>query len=131
MRRITLMQDLEGTLTEVGPGLHDASLAASDGGAATLVSQLRFARADRFSEDGRIELAAGDALCFRTLFDGYLTATPDPALRVGTAVREILSGSGTLAGAAGRITSTFVVDREGKVSDHEVALVFLAERSTR
>jgi hypothetical protein len=131
MRRVTLMQDLRGTLTEVGPGLLDATLAACDGGDASLRSQLRFADSDRFREDGRIELAGGDALHFRTLFDGCLTAAPDPSLRVGTAVREILAGSGSLEGAAGRITSIFVVDREGKVSDREVALIFLAERSTR
>jgi len=130
MRRLALMQDLRGTHTEVGPGLLDATLAACGGGDATLVSQLRFAEADRFSEDGRLELAGGDALFFRTLFDGYLTRAPDPSVRVGAAVREICSGSGALAGAAGRITSTFVVDREGNVSDREIALIFLAERST-
>ena len=38
-------------------------------------------------------------------------------------MREIRNGSGALRGAAGRITSTFVVNREGRVSDREVALV--------
>jgi hypothetical protein len=130
MRRVTLVQDLRGTLTEIGPGLVDATLAACDGGEAALVSQLTFAEAERFSEDGYIELAPGDAFYFRTLFDGYLTPAPDPSLRLGTAVREIRSGSGALKGAAGRITSTFVVNREGQVSDREIALIFLAERST-
>ena len=95
------------------------------------MSQLTFAEADRFTEDGRIELAFGDALFFRTLFAGLLTPAPDPSLRLGTAVRQIHAGSGALEGAAGRITSTFVVDREGQVSDREIALVFLNERSTR
>jgi hypothetical protein len=130
MRRVTLVQDLRGTLTEIGPGLVDVTLAACDGDEATLVSQLTFAGADRFSEDGYIELAPGDALYFRTLFDGYLAPAPDPLLRLGTAVREIRSGSGALKGAAGRITSTFVVNHEGRVSDREIALMFLAERST-
>ena len=131
MRRVTFVQDLRGTLTAVGPGLLDASLAACDGGDASLVSQLTFAEADRFTEDGRIELASGDALFFRTLFAGYLAPAPDPSLRLGTAVRQIHAGSGALEGAAGRITSNFVVDREGQVSDREVALVFLAERTTQ
>jgi hypothetical protein len=131
MRRLAVVQDLRGTFTEVGPGVLDATLAACDGGDARLVSQLSFSDSDRFREDGRIELGAGDALHFRTLFDGCLTVAPDPSLRVGAAVREIVSGSGALAGAAGRITSIFVVDREGKVSDREVGLIFLAERSPR
>jgi hypothetical protein len=131
MQRLTLTHDLRGTLTEIGPGLIDVSLAACDGSEATLVSKLRFAAVDRFSEDGCIELAPGDALHFRTLFDGCLAPAPDPLFRLGTAVREISSGSGALVGATGRITSTFVVDREGRISDREVALVFLAEGSTR
>ena len=125
------MQDLHGTLTAVGPGLLDASLSACDGGDALLVSQLTFAEPDRFTEEGRIELASGDSLFFRTLCPGHLTPAPDPRLRLGTAVRQIHAGSGLLEGAAGRITSTFVVDGEGQISDRELALVFLAERSTR
>jgi len=39
MRRVTFVQDLRGTLTEIGPGLVDATLAACDGDEATLVSQ--------------------------------------------------------------------------------------------
>ena len=42
-----------------------------------------------------------------------------------------MGGRGPSRGAAGRITSTFVVDRDGQVSDREVALVFLAERTTQ
>ncbi len=98
MRRVAVIQDLRGTLTEVGPGLLDAALAACDGGGTRLVSQLTFGGSDRFREDGRIDLAGGDALYFRTLFDGCLSVAPDPSLRVGTAVREILSGSGALEG---------------------------------
>lgn len=131
MRRVTVLQDLRGTLTEIGPGLLDTTLAASDGGDARLVSQLRFAAPDRFCEPGRIDLADGDALHFRTLGEGYLAAAPDRSLRIGAAEREVISGSGALEGGTGRINSIFVVDHEGRVSDREVALVFLAGRSTR
>src|SRR5688500_4907385 len=127
MKRLAFTEDLRGKLTTVGPGLLDATLAACGGASTTLVSQLTFAETNRFSEEGRIEFGQGDALYFRTLSRGHLSAAPDPSLRLGTAVREIHGGSGALRGAAGRITSTFVVDREGQVSDREVALVFLAE----
>ena len=130
MRRLAFTQELHGKLTVVGPGLLDACLAACDGGSAELVSQLTFTRPDRFSEEGRLDLGAGDALSFLTLFDGYLTPAPDPSVQLGSAVREIRNGSGALRGAAGRITSTFVVNREGRVSDREVALVFLPERGS-
>lgn len=125
MKRLAFIEDLKGTLTAVGPGLLDATLATSGDGSATLVSQLTFAETNRFSEEGRIEFGNGDALYFRTLFPGHLTPAPDPSLRLGTAVREIRRGTGVLRGAAGRINSTFVVDRQGQVSDREVALVFL------
>jgi hypothetical protein len=131
MRQLTIVQELRGTATEVGPGLFDATLAACDGGDARLVTQLSFSESGRFREDGRIELGAGDALHFRTVVDGCLTDTPDPSLSVGAAVREIVSGSGTFAGAAGQITSIWVIDGEGTVSDREVGLVFVAEGSPR
>jgi hypothetical protein len=130
MQRLTLIHELRGSFTEVGPGLFDVSLKSCDGGDATLVTQLSFAADERFSEDGRIELGDGQ-LCFRTLVDGHMSPTADPALWIGTAVREISSGSGALAGASGRITSMFVADGEGQVRDRELALVFLPERSTR
>ena len=126
MKRLSVIEDLDGKLIAVGPGLLDASLATCGGGSATLVSQLTFTETGRFSEEGRIEFGNGDALYFRTLSRGHLTSAPDPSLRLGTAVREIRLGTGAFRGAAGRITSTFVVDQEGNVSDREVALVFLA-----
>jgi hypothetical protein len=130
MRRLTLIHELRGSLTEVGPGLFDVSLESCDGGDATLVTQLSFDADERFSEDGRIELGDGH-LCFRTLADGHMSPAPDPRLWIGTAMREISSGSGALAGASGRITSMFVADGDGQVRDRELALVFLPERSTR
>jgi hypothetical protein len=126
MKRLAVIEELDGKLTAVGPGLLDATLATCGGGSATLVSQLTFADTSRFSEEGRLEFGDGDALYFRTLSPGHLTSAPDPSLRLGTAVREIRHGTGALRGAAGRITSTFVVDRDGNLSDREVALVFLA-----
>jgi hypothetical protein len=47
---------------------------------------------------------------------------------VGTAMREISSGTGALEGATGRIASIFVVNREGQVRDRELGLVFLQEK---
>jgi hypothetical protein len=126
MKHLAVIEDLSGKLTAVGPGLLDATLATCGGGSGTLVSQLTFADTSRFSEEGRIEFGNGDALYFRTLCPGHLASAPDPSLHLGTAVREVRRGTGALRGAAGRITSTFAVDRNGNVSDREVALVFLA-----
>ncbi len=126
MKRLAVIEDLSGTLTAVGPGLLDATLARCGGGSATLVSQLTFADTSRFSEEGRIEFGNGDALYFRTLSPGHLTSAPDPSLRLGTAVRAIPAAQERYAVQRAEITSTFVVDRDGNVRDREVPLLFLA-----
>lgn len=118
MRTIVYAQHLEGRLTDVGPGLLDASLRV-DGGA-TLLSQLTFLDEHRFREEGTIDFGDGRPLAFTTLGEGHLGPSPDPRYRHGTAVRVI-------DGGRGRMTSNFLVAADGRVTDDEVAVVFVAE----
>src|SRR5688572_11845346 len=113
MRSIVYTQRLEGRLTDVGPGLLDASLRV-DGGA-TLLSQLTFLDEHRFREEGTIDFGDGRPLAFRTLGEGHLAPSPDPRFRHGTAVRVI-------DGGRGRMTSNFLVSADGRVTDDEVAV---------
>jgi hypothetical protein len=127
MQQIVFSQRLGGRLTTVAPGVLDASL-QSAGEPATVAAQLVFADERSFRSSGEIRFDADDSLRFRTLDSGRLDPAPQPGLRLGTTVLEICGGSGRFDGARGRITSNFVVSAEGEITDHQLGVVFVAER---
>ena len=88
-------------LTAVGPGLLDASLSACDGGDALLVSQLTFAEADRFTEEGASSLPHGDVPLLPHIVARTSHARARSAPAVGHAVRQIHAGSGAARGGRG------------------------------
>ena len=118
MRTIVYTQHLEGQVTNVGPGLFDAALSGE--GSAAVQSQLTFLDEHRFREEGTIDLGDGRPLAFRTIGEGHFSPSPDPRYHHGTAMRE-------LDGGLGRMTSNFLVSADGRVTDDEVAVVFVAE----
>jgi hypothetical protein len=65
-------------------------------------------------------------LRFRSLCRGQIGPSPEPGLRLGTAVCEIDGGSGRLASASGRITSSFLVSETGELTDHQLGLIFVS-----
>jgi hypothetical protein len=127
MRQIVFSQRLGGRLTTVAPGVLDAAL-GSVGEATIVVAQLVFADERSFRASGEIRFDADDSLHFRTLDSGRLDPAPQPGLRQGTTVLEICGGSGRFDGARGRITSNFVVSADGEITDHQLGVVFVAER---
>lgn len=65
---------------------------------------------------------------------GLLRASPDPAIRHGSAVMEVTGGSGRLAGARGFVTSNFLLSDAGELTDHHFGLLFVerpAKEETR
>ena len=72
---------------------------------------------------GEITFGADDAITFRA--DGALRASPDPAVRHGTAVLEVTGGRGRLAGARGYVTSNFLLSDAGELTDHHLGLLFV------
>ena len=125
MRQIVYVQELEGRLTAVAPGVLDANLAGRE--PATLDAQLSFSDERSFRLTGRIVFGGDDSLRFRSLGSGRLDPAPQPGLRHGTAVLEICGGTGRFAGALGRISSNFVVSDDGEITDHHLGVVFAAE----
>ena len=71
------------------------------------------------------EMTFGDdgAVTFRAR--GTLGASPDPAVRHGTAILEVTGGRGRLAGARGFVTSNFLLADSGELTDHHLGLLFL------
>jgi hypothetical protein len=129
MQQIVFSQRLGGRLTTVAPGVLDAAL-AGECEPATVVAQLVFADERRFRVSGEIRFDEDDSLSFRTLGSGLLDPAPQPGLRQGATVLEICGGSGRFDGARGRITSNFVVSADGEITDHQLGVVFVAERPT-
>ena len=87
------------------------------------------------TEDGSLAetgvLSFGDyaAVTFRAR--GRLGASPDPAVRHGTAVLEITGGSGRLSDARGFVTSNFLLAETGELTDHHCGLLFLVPGTHR
>jgi hypothetical protein len=92
---------------------------------ALLESRLSLLQNDGFEPAGTIGFGGQKAVRFRSLCRGSLAPSPEPGLRLGTAVCEIDGGSGQLASATGRITSSFLVSDTGELTDHQLALIFV------
>jgi hypothetical protein len=92
----------------------------------SLESEMVFADATTFREQGTIVFGPQGELHFRTLGTGHLAHSPTRGLRSGTVTWELDGGSGRFAGASGRITSTFTVTDEGEIADEQLGLIFLA-----
>lgn len=118
MQRRVITQQLQGRLTDIGPGLLDATLSVEGG--ARVCSRLAFRDEHHFREEGTVDLGDGLELPFRTIGEGHLGASPDPGYRHGTASRELDSGRG-------RMTSNFLVAADGSVTDDEVTVIFINE----
>jgi hypothetical protein len=95
---------------------------ASDDHEALFESILAFTGADSFEEDGTIVFARGHVLLARGL--GRLAASPDPHLRQGTALWEVVGGEGQFEGASGRITSNFFLSNTGELTENQLGVIF-------
>jgi hypothetical protein len=124
VKAIRYTRRLAGRTEAVSPGvLRRTELELPDG--ARLESEVLFADDCAFREQGRITLAAGNDLYFRTLGIGSLVPSPEPGLRHGTVTWELDGGSGRFEHASGRITSSFTLTDDGEVADEQHGLIFL------
>lgn len=79
-----------------------------------------------FRETGSISFHDGESvLNFESVGDGRLEETPGNGVQQGAAIWKITSGSGTLEGATGFITSNFTITNGRHVLDHQVGLLYL------
>jgi hypothetical protein len=126
-RPVTFAQRLCGRLTAIGPGLAELELT---GDVPTLLEQrahvvakLSFVTERTIRARGTIEVAGRDVLAFSTARDGHLGEPSAGGDRHGTTVLEAI-GHGPLAGTRWRITSTFVVSGDGRMTDHQFLVLF-------
>jgi hypothetical protein len=132
MHAIAVSMEFRGYATHLSPGVLTVRASAPtadfelvEGDEALIERRLTFLDDTRFEEVGTISFGNGDALRYRSVDEGTLAPSADPALRQGTAAWKIDGGSGTLARATGRIVSNFLVSDGGELTDHEVAVLFV------
>lgn len=94
-------------------------------GEALLEARVTLLDGDEFELAGTIAFGAGNALRFRSLGHGVIRPAPETGFRLASAMCEIDGGSGNLAAASGRITSSFLVSDTGELTEHQVGLVFV------
>ena len=127
MERLVYSKRFAGSTRELAAGVvgrREAELPAG----ARFQSEMVFADATTFREDGTIVFDAENALHFRTLGTGHLAPSPNPGVRQGTVTWELDGGSGQFADASGRITSNFTVTDEGQVADDHLGVIFLRQK---
>jgi hypothetical protein len=127
MERHVYSKRFAGSTRELAAGVvrrREAELPAG----AHLESEMVFADATAFREDGTIVFDAENALHFRTLGTGHLAPSPNPGVRQGTVTWELDGGSGRFAGASGRIASNFTVTDDGDVADDHLGVIFLTQK---
>lgn len=111
-------------LTTVGRGGLAGGFEWEAGEEAVLESRIVVDDGDAFHVSGRIIAGSGNVLRFRTLGTGRLGSSPDPHLRQGAVVCEVLGGEGQFAGASGRIASTLLLSDSGEITETQVGVLF-------
>jgi hypothetical protein len=90
-------------------------------------SEVTSAGESGFKETGTITFGeGGHRLRFSTIGQGYLGAGPEPNLRQGAVMWQVDGGEGQFEGARGVITSNFLVNDAGEVTDHHMGVIFVA-----
>ncbi|MFZ1879834.1 MAG: hypothetical protein WAU41_06675 [Gaiellaceae bacterium] len=114
--------------TTIGPdGIHSA-FDESGGGEAAAEAELLLGESSSFFEVGTIVFGSGNIVRYRSACAGRLTGCPDPNLRHGVVIHEVVGGDGQFADAEGFITSNFLVSDTGEVTNHQLGVIFVHDR---
>lgn len=131
MQQLPYALELRGHATPVSPGVlltraHGVHALFGDGGEALLEGRLSLSDEGVFELAATIGLGDGSAIRLRTVEPGKLADAGTPGLRAGTAICEIDRGSGFLAGASGRIVSSFLLSETGELTDTQAGTLLVA-----
>jgi len=111
-------------ITSLGTDGLKGRVEAEDGQEAMLESRIVVDDGEGLHVSGRIVVGEGNVLRFRTLGTGRLGSSPDPHLRQGAVVCEVLGGEGQFAGASGRIASSLLLSDSGDITETQLGVVF-------
>ena len=93
-------------------------------GGAEIKSTVIYTSATTFQQYGTISFEnSKDRLHFSTQGQGHIADDPSKTLKLGSAILRIDRGDGRFRQASGLITSNFVVNNDGEVTDNQVGVV--------
>jgi hypothetical protein len=135
VQQLAYALELRGRATPVSPDVlltraHGAHTMFGDGAEALLEGRLSLLDERTFELAATIGLGDGSAIRLRTVEPGSLGEPGDAGLREGTAICEVDRGSGRLAGATGRIVSSFLLSDTGELTDTQAGVVRFAEEAS-
>ena len=112
--------------TIVGPDGVEGVFAPAEGGMAFFESEVRMTAGENFTESGTITFGEGDhGLRFSTVGQGQIIPKADSKELSGAVTWKVEGGDGQFEGASGFITSNFLVNAEGAVTDYQFGVIFL------
>lgn len=123
MSALSYSFEFRGYATPLEPGvlIGRGRAPRDEGGEALLETRVTLVGEDGFEQLGTISFGNGDAVRFRSRGLGVISTDPD--VRHGTAICDIESGCGRFEGAAGRITTSFIVSATGELTDHQQGVI--------
>lgn len=117
--------------TEIGEAGVDARVEEIAGPRAEFNSQVAAADGGElgpgkpFREWGTVSFGGDDVLRFDTVGSGQMEPAAEPGFTHGGIVWRVEGGTGCFAGASGVITSNFIVDGTGAVTDYHCGVIFV------
>ncbi|MBT6443057.1 MAG: hypothetical protein HOK61_11575 [Alphaproteobacteria bacterium] len=79
----------------------------------------------QFREYGTVKFGDGDnSISFDTIGSGSFAPAAEPGVLHGGILWSIEGGTGALKGASGIITSNFVIEADGSVTDYHFGVIF-------
>jgi hypothetical protein len=117
-------------VTSVGEGGLCGRVEAEPGDEAVLESRIVIDDDQTFHVRGTISVGAGHTMRFQTLGSGRIGSSPNPHLRQGALVCEVLGGEGQFAGASGRIASSVLLSDSGDLTETQLGVLFISKGET-
>jgi hypothetical protein len=111
-------------VTTVGRAGLVGRLDADSGDEAVLESRIFVDDDGALDVCGEILVGDGNVLRFRAVGSGRLAESPDPHLRQGAVVCEVIGGEGQFAETSGRIASTFLLSDSGDITETQLGVLF-------
>ena len=132
MQSLSFALESHGQATPVSPGVllmrtSGVHRLFGQNGEALLEGRLSLLGDTAFELAATIGLGDGSAIRLRTVEPGSFDDVSHPGVRAGTAICEIDRGSGRLAGATGRLVSSFFLSETGELTDTQAGVVRFAE----
>lgn len=111
--------------TEIGSDGVTSAHEAVVGGDASFESEVTVTTPGEFFESGVLDYGHGNRIHFSTIEIGTSQPGPEEGARHGSVRWKIDRGEGQFEGAMGHITSNFMINAEGRLTDRQFVVAFI------